>query len=396
MGNAISCPVIAKNTDQGSAKDYKWAVTTMQGWRDSMEDAHLIKTEMYDDLKTFSWLTVFDGHSGVSLAQSASEHILTYLKQQSPFDTLKDGQEYDVEEIKNAIQKCFLEFDKSRNHSFSFHKELSGCTCTGIMLTPKHIFFYNLGDSRTLLVGKDGNIKFVTKDHKPTNEEEKERIQKAGGFVENGRINKSLAVSRALGDYEMKNNAEVAQDEQLVSPKPDVTCIDREGDESYILIACDGIYDVAKNEQIVELVKLRLKMNTDLGGMTHDLVNFCLSKASKDNMSAIMLMFDSSDLKLATEETEDMKKDEKLNKKLRDLVEEYCIENNTEGDMSNLFFENMINKLVQDKAEVFDEMPKKEEMPPGIMPFALRKGLMYDHFYKVVEPIRDRVNAERS
>jgi len=397
MGNAISCPVIAKKTEQGTGKDYKWAVTTMQGWRDSMEDTHLIKTEMWEELKTFSWFTVFDGHSGIGLAQSAADHILGYLKMEAPFDTLKDGQDYDIEQIKDAIQRCFLKFDQQRSFNLSsFNKELSGCTCTGIMLTPKHIFFYNLGDSRTMLVANDAELRFVTKDHKPTNEEEKQRIEKAGGFVENGRVNKSLAVSRALGDYEMKGNSELPQDQQLVSPRPDVTCIDRKGDESYILIACDGIYDVAKNEYIIELVKLRMKMNTDLGGMTHDIVNFCLSKASKDNMSAIMMMFDSSDLHLASQETEEMKEDEKLNNKLRKLVEDHVLENNKEGDMSNLFFENMINKLVQDHADVFDELPKKEDMPPGIMPFALRKGLMYDHFYKVTEPIRDRVNAQRS
>lgn len=36
------------------------------------------------------------------------------------------------------------------------------------------------------------------------------------------RVNGSLAVSRALGDFEYKNNQTVGQCEQLVSPEPEV------------------------------------------------------------------------------------------------------------------------------------------------------------------------------
>ena len=76
-------------------------------------------------------------------------------------------------------------------------------TATGVLITPKHYFVFNVGDSRSLLV-RDRKVFFASNDHKPVNEEEKKRIEKAGGKVIIQRINGSLAVSRALGDFEYK------------------------------------------------------------------------------------------------------------------------------------------------------------------------------------------------
>lgn len=46
----------------------------------------------------------------------------------------------------------------------------------------------NAGDSRTVL-GRNGQALEMSEDHKPDNEGEKSRIEKAGGFVSDGRVN---------------------------------------------------------------------------------------------------------------------------------------------------------------------------------------------------------------
>ena len=71
------------------------------------------------------------------------------------------------------------------------------------LISPSHIFVANCGDSRAVLY-RSGGIGFSTQDHKPINPSEKQRIQNAGGSVMIQRVNGSLAVSRALGDYEYK------------------------------------------------------------------------------------------------------------------------------------------------------------------------------------------------
>ena len=60
----------------------------------------------------------------------------------------------------------------------------------------------------------------MNQDHKPSNPPERERIQNAGGSVMIQRVNGSLAVSRALGDFEYKNVDGKGPTEQLVSPEP--------------------------------------------------------------------------------------------------------------------------------------------------------------------------------
>ena len=55
---------------------------------------------------------------------------------------------------------------------------------------------------------KDKKLHFSSEDHKPMNDGEKRRIEEAGGRVMIQRINGSLAVSRALGDFEYKQRTD--------------------------------------------------------------------------------------------------------------------------------------------------------------------------------------------
>ena len=68
-------------------------------------------------------------------------------------------------------------------------------TGNGVLITPKHFFFFNIGDSRSFLV-RSKDIFFVTNDHKPYFTDEHSRILAAGGRVQNNRVNGTLAVSR--------------------------------------------------------------------------------------------------------------------------------------------------------------------------------------------------------
>lgn len=69
---------------------------------------------------------------------------------------------------------------------------------------------------------------------------EKARISAAGGFVDFGRVNGNLALSRALGDFEFKRSAELSPEQQIVTAYPDVTVHELCDDDEFLIIACDG------------------------------------------------------------------------------------------------------------------------------------------------------------
>lgn len=70
---------------------------------------------------------------------------------------------------------------------------------------------------------------------------EKARICAAGGFVDFGRVNGNLALSRAIGDFEFKKSAELSPEQQIVTAFPDVIAHSITDDDEFLVIACDGM-----------------------------------------------------------------------------------------------------------------------------------------------------------
>jgi len=114
-----------------------------------------------------------------------------------------------------------------------------------------------VGDSRAIASVR-GRVQNLSYDHKPNNELEAKRIVAAGGWVEFNRVNGNLALSRALGDFVFKKNDGKRAEEQIVTAYPDVDVKDLTSDHEFILLACDGIWDVLSNEEVLEFVRSRI------------------------------------------------------------------------------------------------------------------------------------------
>jgi serine/threonine protein phosphatase PrpC len=104
----------------------------------------------------------------------------------------------------------------------------------------------NAGDSRSVL-GKKVGDKIVaiemSHDHKPDNPEEKARIEKANGFVEDNRVKGILNLSRSIGDLEYKSDASLALKDQMITAMPEVKIEKLTPDVQFLILACDGIWD---------------------------------------------------------------------------------------------------------------------------------------------------------
>lgn len=136
-------------------------------------------------------------------------------------------------------------------------EELAGTTAICVLLKNKKIYCGNVGDSRAIASVR-GSVQQLSYDHKPNNELETKRIVAAGGWVEFNRVNGNLALSRALGDFVFKKNEKKRAEEQIVTAMPDVEVCELTDDHEFIVIACDGIWDVLSNEEVLEFVRNRI------------------------------------------------------------------------------------------------------------------------------------------
>lgn len=81
----------------------------------------------------------------------------------------------------------------------------------------------------------------MSHDHRPTDPYEATRIKNAGGWVEKGRVNSDLSVSRGFGDFNYKKNKYEKKENQMVIAFPEVRKVSRK-DVDFIFMGCDGVW----------------------------------------------------------------------------------------------------------------------------------------------------------
>jgi len=133
----------------------------------------------------------------------------------------------------------------------------------------------------------------MSHDHKPYLPQETARIEAAGGTVAMRRVNGDLAVSRALGDFTYKQSKNLKPEAQQVSAEPEFIIQERNKDtDQYLVLACDGIWDVMTNQDVATFVVRKTEDGIDnLGTLAENLIDEGLIRNSRDNMSAIIVGF---------------------------------------------------------------------------------------------------------
>lgn len=176
-----------------------------------------------------------------------------------------------------------------------FSGPLAGCTAVVALMRGNHLYVANAGDSRCVL-SRNGKAIPMSFDHKPTDPSEESRIRKAGGFVTDGRVNGSLNLSRALGDMEYKRSKDLPPEEQMVTGMPDVIDIKLQKGDDFLVLACDGIWDVLDHQQSVDFVKVRLEQGMDPELICQAMCDHCLAEDTEgtgegcDNMTAMVVV----------------------------------------------------------------------------------------------------------
>ncbi|VIO91014.1 probable protein phosphatase 2C, putative [Brugia malayi] len=284
MGQTLSEPVTTKETASCANLSYKIGSSCMQGWRINMEDAHIHLLAIPDDTQA-AFFAVYDGHGGARVSQYAGIHL---------HKLIATNAHYVEGNIEEAIKQGFLALDEKMRNDDEMRDDMSGTTAVVVLIKNKKIYCGNVGDSRAVAC-VSGVAYPLSFDHKPANENEARRIVAAGGWVEFDRVNGNLALSRALGDFAFKKNDHKSAEEQIVTACPDVTVCDLTYDHEFIILACDGIWDVMSNQEVVEFCRDKLAAGCEPEAICEKLLSRCLAPDCQmgglgcDNMTAVLV-----------------------------------------------------------------------------------------------------------
>ncbi|XP_063684624.1 protein phosphatase 1B-like isoform X2 [Bolinopsis microptera] len=321
MGAFLDKPITDKTSGQGSGNGLRYGHSSMQGWRMTMEDAHTTVPNV-PGLDSSSFFGVYDGHCGHTIAKYSSENLLNeFLKHSDLAEVVNsdNNDKVDPAVLSKVMEEGFVILDDYMRTipPWKNGEDQSGTTAVCAFITKTDIICANCGDSRAIF-SRSGDLKLVTRDHKPYNDDERRRIEKAGGSVMMQRVNGSLAVSRALGDYEYKSTQNMPSIEQQVSPQPEIFNCERDYDnDEFLVIACDGIWDVMSNQQVLEFVHKELTIREDRGQICDNLIEECFQRGSRDNMSVVLVTFPAA----PTVNEEAVLKDQEEKKRIAVLTE---------------------------------------------------------------------------
>lgn len=298
MGDVLARPITDKHSfghvyNMRPEADFALEVggSAMQGWRRAMEDAHSVVLDVDPDNHAngrWSWFGVFDGHCGRNTAIFAGENLWRVLVRLPQW---KSGN------ITEALREAFLETDRIIQNDTQVQRDGSGSTavCCLVGLDAngvKKIYCANAGDSRAVLC-RAGAVVSLSVDHKPQLESERLRILAAGAFVSMNRVNGNLALSRALGDFDFKSNKVLPPEAQAVSPEPEIEEVTITPDDEFIVIACDGIWDVMTSAEVVSFVRARLQEGQHCNAICEALLNKCIAPSAPglgcDNMTVMIV-----------------------------------------------------------------------------------------------------------
>lgn len=208
-------------------------------------------------------------------------------------DDTEDGEEEDTDEEE---EMCLPGMDGKEEPGSD-----SGTTAVVALIRGKQLIVANAGDSRCV-VSEKGKAVDMSYDHKPEDELELARIKNAGGKVTmDGRVNGGLNLSRAIGDHFYKRNKALPPEEQMISALPDIKVLTLNEDHDFMVIACDGIWNVMSSQEVVDFVNERLKTdagkNKPLSAIIEELLDHCLAPDTSgdgtgcDNMTCMIITF---------------------------------------------------------------------------------------------------------
>ncbi|XP_020233845.1 uncharacterized protein LOC109813954 isoform X2 [Cajanus cajan] len=267
-------------------------------------------------------------------------HELHFERFQNTFSPNFDDS-FHLEILKEALLRAVHDIDAKFSEEASRNNLRSGSTATIVLVADDKILVANIGDSKAILCSEnfqspreakdsllkiyrqkehDGSVsvwdrekyrlasshglthfavKELTSDHHPDRDDERIRVETAGGQVQNWggvpRINGQLAITRAIGDVPFKSYGVISAPE--VTDWQPLTAND-----SYLVVASDGVFEKMSVQDVCDLLwevhrfsNMRSECTPSSSYSLADLiVNTAFKKGSMDNVAAVVIPLESA------------------------------------------------------------------------------------------------------
>ena len=323
MGEELDVPIKTYSPKDDQNTYIKYGLNQVQGWKKSMEDYVIDFTEKEKE-KFLNVFGIFDGHGGPEVPRYLKTHFMDYLKNADKFkegkfkdalvdtffeidksfttkeaqeeltkysEELKPSKEQEIRDINNLLSNgeklnqdeldqvmAFNEVFDPRNIENANIADFTGSTGIVIFLGDKNIYIANAGNSRCLVINKEGMLINKTKDHTINDPEEKKRVELARSFneeeekkkEEDGVKTEYLDSTRGFGDWEFKGNEWIDQKDQEVSVEPEILEVPIK-EVQYLIMGSHGMFESGKdnesddtvNNQVCTFFMDEIKKNAD-------------------------------------------------------------------------------------------------------------------------------------
>jgi serine/threonine protein phosphatase PrpC len=309
--------------------NYPVSVCSVQGHRDYMEDEFAIHSD---------FAACFDGHGGKAvscyLRQNLYANLQAVLPEMIAMRIAREEQQAmsndsnvtatitktaTVEDYVAALEVALDKVDREilKIHHWSYqgstallcwiHTEEVISSHNGddddnsdVRQQIRTLITSNIGDGRAVLC-RNGAVIALSRDHKPEDPIEIRRIQKLGGKVVwvgrvdqfkkpipgmgLWRVNGCLSLTRVIGDR---------SERPAVTSDPEITILQLEEYDEFIIMATDGLWDVMSSSDAVAFVRTLIQNSSDVGSIDRDamtalLIEEALRRGSYDNITAIII-----------------------------------------------------------------------------------------------------------
>ena len=282
-----------------------------QGQRPSMEDMHIMMMSDFSpnalshgtSTGVRAFCGVLDGHSGRAVADYAASRLPELVQSQPWYRNAAGSPAVSV--VERCLGNAFETIDAEICEQTQSGRLAGGCTANVALLLDQHLYIANLGDTRAVL-SRGGFAHEMSQDHKPDLPSERARIEALGGRVEwrgcwwvlgssGAAAYRGLAVSRAFGDIAWKVPV------PLVDPCPEVRSCRLKPEDEFLVIGCDGVWDVMTGQDAVDLARRHTSGGCagpdGEGGVgdraasaaAKEIASAALAKGSMDNITVVVM-----------------------------------------------------------------------------------------------------------